>query len=121
MWPHWYSNSSNVKILAGTGSCLQKGTIFRWKTFGVTLTSTVKDYVPNERIAWDAQAFGVDAYHAWVIQPFAEGCHVLTEETQHGCIARLGNLLMPDRMHKFHQIWLEGLAKQASSRSLQSV
>jgi uncharacterized protein YndB with AHSA1/START domain len=113
LWPTWYVNSANVKILEGTGLDVQKGTRFRWKTFGVTITSTVLEYVPRERIAWDAQAFGIDAYRAWVLQPFARGCHVVTEETQRGWLARLGKLFMPNRMHKFHQLWLEGLATKA--------
>ena len=115
LWPTWYVNSANVKILAGIDPDLRKGSRFRWKTFGVTLTSTVLEYVPNERIAWDAHAFGVDAYHAWVLRPSAKGCNVLTEETQHGWIARLGMLFMPNRMHKFHQLWLEALASKAGA------
>ena len=113
LWPTWYVNSANVTILDGSGPDLQKGTRFRWKTFGVTITSTVIEYVTGERIAWDAHAFGIDAYHAWVLQPSARGCHVLTEETQHGWLARLGKLFMPNRMYTFHQLWLEGLAAKA--------
>jgi len=115
LWPTWYVNSANVKILEGRGPNLQKGTLFRWKTFDVTITSTVLEYVPGERIAWDAHAFGIDAYHAWVLQPSAQGCRVLTEETQHGWLPRLGKLFMPNRMHTFHQLWLEGLATKAST------
>jgi len=115
LWPTWYINSANVKIIEGPGPELGIGTRFRWKTFGVTIMSTVLEYVPNERIAWDAHAFGIDAYHAWVLQPSVKGCYVLTEETQHGGIARLGNLLMPNRMHKFHQLWLEALESKAGS------
>ena len=113
LWPTWYVNSANVEIIEGTGPNLQKGTRFRWKTFGVVITSTVREYVPGERIAWDAHAFGIDVYHAWVLQPSANGCHVLTEETQHGWLARLGKLFMPNRMYTFHQLWLEGLATKA--------
>lgn len=113
LWPTWYANSAKVQILAGAGPNLQKGTRFRWKTFGITITSTVIECVPYERIAWDAHAGGIDVYHAWVLQPSAQGCRVLTEETQHGWLARLGKLLMPNRMYKFHQLWLEGLANQA--------
>jgi hypothetical protein len=115
LWPTWYVNSANVKIIEGLGPELRIGTRFRWKTFGVTIMSTVLEYIPNERLAWDAHAFGIDAYHAWVLQPSAKGCHVLTEETQHGGIARLSNILMPNRMHKFHQLWLEALASKAGS------
>lgn len=117
LWPTWYVNAADVKILEGTGPNLQKGTRFRWKTFGVTISSTVLEYVPRERIAWDAHAFGIDAYHAWVLQPSARGCHVLTEETQRGWLARLGKLFMPNRMYTFHQLWLEGLATKALAGS----
>lgn len=113
LWPTWYANSANVRILTGNGPDLQPGTRFRWKTFGVTITSTVLEYISSERIAWDAHARGLDVYHAWVLQPTAQGCRVLTEETQHGVLARLGHFLMPNRMYKFHQLWLEALAKQA--------
>lgn len=113
LWPAWYINSANVEILEGPGPNLGKGTRFRWKTFGIMITSTVREYVPNERIAWDAHAFGIDVYHAWVLQSSARGCLVLTEEAQRGWIARLGKLLMPNRMYKFHQLWLEGLESKA--------
>jgi uncharacterized protein YndB with AHSA1/START domain len=114
LWPTWYVNSTNVQILEGPAPDLRKGTRFRWKTFGVTLTSTVLEYIPEERIAWDAHASGIDAYHAWVLQPSDRGCCVLTEETQHGWLAILGKLLMPKRTYRFHQLWLEGLERKAS-------
>jgi uncharacterized protein YndB with AHSA1/START domain len=109
-WPRWYMNSARVEYLNSDAQDLALDTQFRWKTFGVTCKSTVLEWVPGQRIAWDAHGVGVDAYHAWVLSPTkGGGCHVLTEETQHGWLARLGNLLLPDRMHKYHQIWLEGL------------
>ncbi len=113
IWPTWYVNSANLKILKGTGPNLQEGTRFRWKTFGVTITSTVIEYVPNERIAWDAHCFGIDAYHAWVLCPSTRGCAVITEETQHGGLARLSKLFTPNRMYNFHQLWLEALETKA--------
>ena len=113
LWPEWYPNASDVNFLSGTPPDLRAGTRFKWKTFGVRLESTVLEFVPGERIAWDARGCGVDAYHAWVVSPIARGSHVLTEETQHGWVARLGNLMMPQRMHKYHQLWLERLADRA--------
>jgi len=114
LWPSWYVNSANVNILEGTEPYLEKGTRFRWKTFGITINSTVVEYVPNECIAWTAHTFGLDVYHVWVLRPSSRGCSVVTEETQHGWLARLANLLMPNRMSQFHQLWLEGLAKKAT-------
>jgi len=59
----------------------------------------------------------VDAYHAWEITPTAAGAHILTEETQYGWAARLGSIVLPNRMSKFHQIWLERLSERADPRS----
>jgi uncharacterized protein YndB with AHSA1/START domain len=114
LWPSWYPNSSNVRFLTGSPPDLARGTRFQWKTFGVTIVSTVLEFVPTERLAWDAHAAGVDAYHAWLVTPAPEGCAVLTEETQHGWMARLGKLFMPNRMYRYHQIWLEGLRTNAA-------
>ncbi len=108
-------NAANVKFLHGPLPDLALGTRFRWKTFGVTIESTVQEFVPGERIAWNAKAFGLDVYHAWLLTDSPEGCQILTEETQHGFVARAGALLMPKRMGHFHQIWLERLDHQARS------
>jgi uncharacterized protein YndB with AHSA1/START domain len=113
LWPRWYPNAANVRFLEGAPPDLALATRFQWKTFGVTIRSTVREFVPCERIAWDAQALGLDVYHAWLLHETPAGCHVLTEETQHGVLARAGKLLMPGRMHRYHQIWLEGLREQA--------
>lgn len=114
IWPTWYSNSKNVRQPDGSEvRYLAQGTTFRWKTFGVAIESTVREFEPGRRIAWDAQGFGVDAYHAWVLTEHSGGCHVLTEESQYGWGARLLNFLMPQRMWKGHQLWLESLQQQA--------
>ena len=111
-WPNWYSNSKNVRIDGGTAD-LAQGSTFHWRTFGVSLVSQVEEFMPAERIAWHAKGLGVWAYHAWLIRPTAAGCKVVTEETQHGFVARAGRLLMPRRMEHFHQLWLEELEKKA--------
>jgi uncharacterized protein YndB with AHSA1/START domain len=114
LWPTFYSNSADVWFRTGTGPDLEAGTRFRWKTFGLMVESEVMEFVPKERIAWDAHSFGLDAYHAWVLRETPTGCHVLTEESQHGLLARLQKLFLPNRMHEQHQLWLEGLKAKAS-------
>ncbi|HEV7505823.1 MAG TPA: SRPBCC domain-containing protein [Thermoanaerobaculia bacterium] len=109
LWPRWYSNAKRVRILEGSPSELALGTRFHWWTFKTPITSQVLEFQPNERLAWDAKGPGVFAYHAWLITPTPTGCHVLTEECQHGLLARLHGLLMPHDMHDKHQIWLDGL------------
>jgi uncharacterized protein YndB with AHSA1/START domain len=115
LWPAWYPNSSRVRIEGGTRSDLAPGSRFRWRTFGVTIDSVVTEFVPPERIAWSVEGRGVHGYHAWLIEPRASGCRVLTEETQNGWLARLSHTAMPNRMYKGHAMWLERLQRQASS------
>jgi len=114
LWPTWYSNSSRVVFIEGPSPDLTAHTRFRWKTFGISLESRVREFLPCERIAWDARGLGVDAYHAWVISSTSRGSHVITEETQHGWLARLGDFLMPRRMGKYHQLWLEQLREHST-------
>lgn len=92
---------------------LALGTKFRWKTFGVRLESSVREFVPYERLAWNARGTGIDAYHAWLLVPTKEGCRVANGETQRGWLARLQNVVLPTRMHQQHQLWLERLRDQA--------
>jgi hypothetical protein len=114
LWPTWYANAAHVMFLQGTPPDLSADARFKWKTFGVRLESTVLEFVPTERIAWDARGIGINAYHAWVISATPRGSHVLTEETQHGWLARVGNFLMPWRMRNYHQLWLEQLRNNAA-------
>jgi Polyketide cyclase / dehydrase and lipid transport len=114
-WPEWYPNSANVRYENESSTDLQMGTRFRWKTFGLNLQSEVVEYSPAERLAWNARGVGVWAYHAWLIRPVDGGCVVLTEETQHGLLARLGKLLFPQRIVRLHQLWLEELQRKGQT------
>lgn len=110
LWPTWYANARHVRSAdGGLMDDLAQGSEFRWETFGVAIKSRVLEFVPYERIAWDAKGFGVDAYHAWLLTPQGEGCHVLTEESQHGLGARLMNFIFPHRMYDGHDLWLRSL------------
>lgn len=114
LWPTWYPNSANIQFLSGQSPDLALGTRFRWKTFGVTIESTVLELVPNERLAWDAQGNGLDSNHAWLITRTSQGCDVVTEETQRGLLPRLLKALSPKRTETQHQIWLERLKDNAA-------
>ena len=117
LWPSWYPNSSDVKLVDRPVTELRLGTMFNWRTFGVKVRSTVQEFVPPERLAWSARGLGIDAYHAWVLLPRDSGTHVVTEETQYGALARTGSILMPGRMHRGHQVWLEQLSLKAQGGS----
>lgn len=115
-WPRWYPNSRNVRIADGARD-LSRGARFSWKTFGIGVTSTVREFVAPERIAWDGSGLLMDVYHAWLIEPRPSGCWVLTRETQNGFVPRAQALLAPNRMYKGHQLWLERLKAEAEKRA----
>jgi hypothetical protein len=79
--------------------------------------SCVREFVAEERIAWDGSGPLLDVYHAWLIEPRPRGCWVLTEENQNGVAARAQALLMPQRMHRGHELWLARLKAQAESNA----
>jgi uncharacterized protein YndB with AHSA1/START domain len=111
-WPEWYPNASRVEIEGG-GSELRAGARFRWSTFGVALSSRVEEFEPPSRLAWTGRGTGVDVYHAWLLTPSDVGCHVETEESQYGTLARLDHALRPRRMARWHQVWLERLRSRS--------
>lgn len=111
-WPEYYPNASHVRVEGG-GPDLRAESRFRWRTFGVSLRSQVEEFEPVERLAWSARGMGVDVYHAWLLSLRASGCHVLTEESQYGALARLDHTLRPRRMGRWHQLWLEKLRDRA--------
>ncbi len=102
LWPTYYDNSHDVIFVTDTESSkLRENTRFTWRTFDVNLESQVREYVEGERIAWDARGLlGLYVYHAWLIIPrYEHNCLVITEETQHGLVARLGKFFCPNQMH----------------------
>jgi len=115
LWPTWYANAANVKILNSEGPDLEKNSRFRWKTMGAAVNCKVVEYIPNERIAWSGRAYGIDVYHAWALMPSKGGCRVLTEETQRGLFASLSKGFLPNRMFRAHQLWLECIETKAKS------
>ena len=116
LWPTWYSNSADIHFLSHTGPDLRDRSRFRWKTFGLRVTSKVLEFEPGQRLAWDAHGVGLSAYHAWLLTPVGScATRVLTQETQTGLLARVQKALMPSRLSRKHQLWLEGLSLRAQS------
>jgi hypothetical protein len=86
-WSRYFPAEDQVEILSG-GRELSLGTRYSPVTVGFPMSLVVTECVPGRRLAWattvDGDETGSSAYHGWVITPTADGCHVLTEETQQG-------------------------------------
>lgn len=111
-WPDWYENAKDV-VIDGHVADLSPGVRFYWKTFGLAIKSVVGKFEPFQHLGWTGIGVGMDVYHGWLLEPVDGGTHVLTEENQNGLAARAQSVLAPNRMHTYHQIWLEGLKRKS--------
>ncbi|MFQ5458140.1 MAG: SRPBCC family protein [Myxococcota bacterium] len=112
-WPAWYANCRNVKFLSKDGPDLGPGTVFAWTTFGVRVKTTVREFTPSARLAWEGGALGGRGYHGWIIEKTGAGCRVITEETQRGLVPSVGRLYLRRELLREHEKWLEGLSRMA--------
>jgi hypothetical protein len=82
---------------------------------GVRVHTTVEELVPYRR---SGRGGGGCAHHGWVIEPVNGGCLVVTEETQQGFVPSLGRFFLRRALLKWHQRWLEGLARATTPSCL---
>jgi uncharacterized protein YndB with AHSA1/START domain len=106
VWPSWYPNSHNVKLLNSPAGKLHEGTRFSWDTFGVHIESRVQEFVPGSRIGWFGDGTEMHAYHTFLLLKKDEGCHIVTEEVVKGPGAVEFREKQPDAMHEGHDLWL---------------
>lgn len=114
LWPSYYGNSRLVRHLEGSWPEVEIGSRFRWLTFGVIVASEIVELEPPERIAWSAKELGASGHHGWVLEERDGGTFVRTEETQRGWGMRIAAPAMSRLMPRYHQRWLEELARVAA-------
>jgi len=116
-WSSYFPAEDQVKILTSEPR-LAMGTRYSRVTVGFPMNLEVTEFKEFRRLSWsttvDADETGSSAYHGWVITPTADGCHVLTEETQQGAffLEELGRK-NPGALYRYHQEWVERLAAAA--------
>ena len=113
VWPSWYPNSHNVKVLNSRDGKLHEGARISWDTFGVHIESRVHEFVPNSRIGWFGNGTGINAYHTFLLLKTDEGCHIVTEEVVKGPGAVEFREKQPNAMHAGHDLWLETLKQRS--------
>ena len=112
VWPSWYPNSHNVKLLNSPDGKLHEGARFSWDTFGVHIESQVHEFVPNSRIGWFGNGTGMNAYHTFLLIRTGEGCRIVTEEVVKGPGAVEFRKKLPSAMHEGHDLWLRTLRQR---------
>lgn len=113
-WHTFYKGiESPVEYLDTTATTLRKGLAFKMHTMGLHLVPVMKEFVPNERMAWEVRRGNLTAYHAWVIVPTDHGCRLITPEAQNGFLTFLQKVFQPNKLLNLHEHWLEVIKDSA--------
>ncbi len=115
-WHTFYKGvESPVEYLDTNTTTLRNGLAFKLHTMGLHLTPVMKEFVPNERMAWEVRRGNLTAYHAWVIVPTANGCRLITPEAQNGFLTFLQKIFKPNKLLNLHEHWLEVIKARAEN------
>jgi uncharacterized protein YndB with AHSA1/START domain len=82
-WPSW---NPGVKTAQLRGS-LAEGSVFRWKSGGVPITSVIRGVDPPREIGWTGSMLGVRAIHVYRFEPRDGGTLARTDESWEGFLA----------------------------------
>jgi hypothetical protein len=115
-WHTFYSGvQSPVAFMDTTASTLRNGLKFKLHTMGLKLEPEMKEFVPNERMAWEVRRGNLTGYHAWVIVPTANGCSLITPEAQNGFLTFMQKVFQPNKLLKLHDTWLKLIKARAEN------
>ncbi len=117
-WTRFYPGVQQVELLDGQRT-LQAGTRFETNLAGQDVRASVQEFEPITRIAWGGGPKASPesrAYHAWIITPTPNGCHLWTEETMQGPLWLELAKPAPDVFWRTHEKLLQDLAKVALER-----
>ncbi len=110
-WKSWHP-AVTAAALQGP---LKAGSVFRWKSGGVPIVSTIEKVMENEAISWTGKAAGMHAHHTWYFKKKGNGTIVSTEETIKGWLVLILMLVKPKFLEKSLDQWLEHLKSKAES------
>jgi hypothetical protein len=114
-WHTFYSGVQNpVEFISDPNTpTLKNDLTFKMHTMGLRLEPVMKEFVPNERMAWEVRRGNLTAYHAWVIVPTDDGCRLITPEAQNGFLTTMQKWFQPNKLLKLHDTWLKLIKERA--------
>ena len=114
-WPRWYKHCSDVSIL-GAQKTLEAKAKFRFRTLRTYFEPEIVVFEPYTSIVWVAKGpVWTSGAHAWSIQLTADGCKVVTEETQKGGLLYLLGWRVRKDLELYHEEWVQALKRLAES------
>ncbi|MBP7832402.1 MAG: SRPBCC family protein [Candidatus Levybacteria bacterium] len=91
-WPKWQKDVSFAKLQGK----LVKGTMFKWKAMGISITSVLQEVAPNKTIGWTGKSFGMSAVHFWHFEKQGNKTKITTEESLSGWLPKFIKVFKPD-------------------------
>ncbi|MGW5276601.1 SRPBCC family protein [Streptomyces sp. NPDC004044] len=114
-WPSWQADVTSV--VKDTPGRLRPGSVFRWATQGLDITSTVKQVEHGKCLAWGGPAQGINAIHVWTFTPIKDGVLVHTEESWTGAPVVADTTALQTALDASLQNWVNNLKHESESRS----
>lgn len=112
-WPSW---NPGVRTAALDGE-LTRGATFRWEAGPGTITSTIQELDPPNRITWRGSTVGIKAIHVYRLEASASGTSVVSEESWAGLPVRLLRGIFRKQLQKNTDAGLRHLKHEAERRS----
>jgi uncharacterized protein YndB with AHSA1/START domain len=112
-WPSWQPDVDG----ADADRELEVGSVFRWQTGGLDITSTVEEIDPPHRIVWGGPAQGIVAVHVWTLDEQEGGVLVRTEESWEGEPVTAQVEPLQRALDASLRDWLENLKDAAEDRA----
>lgn len=113
-WHTYYKGAqSPIEFVDTTAKTLQDGLKFNFHTMGLKFQPIINEFVPYERLAWTSRIKSIQGYHAWVIVPTANGCRLITAESQNGFLTFMQKVFQPKKLLKLHDEWLKLIKERA--------
>lgn len=112
-WPSWQPDVDGARSEGALGV----GSVFRWQTAGLDITSTVEEIDAPNRIVWGGPAQGIVAVHVWTFEPRDDGVLVRTAESWEGEPVTAQVETLQGALDWSLRAWLENLKRTAEDRS----
>jgi uncharacterized protein YndB with AHSA1/START domain len=114
-WPSWQPEVDSAE----QDGPLAPGSVFRWHTAGLDITSTVEEVEAPHRIVWGGPAQGIVAVHLWTLTEQDGGVLVHTEESWEGAPVDAQVEFFQGALDASLRAWLENLKRTAEQRAAQ--
>lgn len=114
-WESWYKGAKNVSFITPNDTLLKANSTFQWETMGLKFESTIEQFEPNRLLAWESKKKSIQGFHGWLIVPTAQGCRVITDESQNGWLTFFEKTFQGKKLKKLHDVWLTELKKKSEN------